>query len=828
MKNNQWRFLLVIFIVAWAIYEVIPPQSRDLIEEFRTRASNRDATFESIIENARQLQAEQPETPFRNLSEAIGTNSITKYFPNFTTPAERDPTRAILFQIQEDAAGKIKLGLDLQGGMSFLVGVDTANLGDTQEKEQALSQAIEVLRKRVDRFGVAEPVIQAEGENRILIQLPGLSQAEAESARRQITKPAVLEFRLVNPRSSEWISEGIVPPRHEILYTRERGPGGKISRQPLVVKKEAEEGLTGKYLSNASVTRDIAGNPEINLKFNSEGARLFADITRQHVNERLAIVLDNEIYSAPNINEPIPSGQARITGDFDVKEAFELVNVLENPLETPVSILEERSVDPTLGADSIRHGIRACIIGIVAVAVFMLGYYLMAGLVANVALVLNIIILLGVMASIEATLTLPGIAGIVLTIGMAVDANVLIFERIREEVEMKKSLRGSIAAGYDKAFSTIFDANITTLIASVLLIMLGTGPVKGFGTTLTIGIAASMFTALIVTRMILDWLVEKGMLTKLGMLKFIGKTKINFMRFWKPAFALSWIVIGVGVFYAFQRGEGMFDVDFVGGDAITFDFEHPPEIGEVRNTLENAGLGNNIQFQTDLADGSETMKVISEYGKGEQVTEVLQKAFPESGLQRLSTDTVGPQVGQEIQRSAIIASLLALFGILVYVAFRFEFSFAFGAVVAVLHDVLMTLGVFAISGREMGAPMVAAILTIIGFSINDTIVIFDRIREDLQLGVKGSFREIMDMAINQTLSRTIITSGTTFLSTLALFIFGGVVINNFAFTFLVGIVVGTYSSIYIASAIVLWWTKGHRPRTRSSFTLEEKTVVSRA
>jgi SecD/SecF fusion protein len=483
-------------------------------------------------------------------------------------------------------------------------------------------------------------------------------------------------------------------------------------------------------------------------------------------------------------------------------------------------------VDPTLGRDSITSGIKAAFIGVILVAAFMLVYYLIAGLVANVALMLNIIILLGVMSYIGTTLTLPGIAGIVLTIGMAVDANVLIYERIREELSAGKSIRGALEAGYDKAWGTILDSNLTTLISSVILIFLGTGTVKGFGVTLTIGIIVSMFTALIVTRLVFDFLVKRNWLKSLKMLHLVPTTmRIDFMKFAFPAFIASWCLILIGNGYGISRGRDVFSVQFIGGYSISLDFDQAakPELGvdKLRAAVDALGKGaSEPTFQRDMSTGKESLRVsirdVGEEKAGDnyasQVVTTLQTKFPMAHFTHPSIEKIGPTVGQEIQRVAVIASLIALFGILVYVAFRYEFSFAVGAVVAIIHDILMTTGCYFLDHRELNATTVAALLTIIGFSINDTIVIFDRIREDLKLGVRGSFREVMNAALNQTLSRTIITSGTVFLATLSLYIFGGGVINDFAFCFLVGILTGTYSSIYIAAFIVLKWHKGQRPK----------------
>jgi len=827
-QKHLWQLLIIVFVVVWSVFEITPPTGRDLLQDFQQKARSKDAAFSNIVARAQQLQKEQPSRGFGNLKDAVGTNDITKYFPQINPKGQKNPSAFVLNRLQRDASGKIKLGLDLQGGTSFLVGMNTSKLSTNTDRGTALANAVEVLRKRVDNLGVAEPLLQPAGEDRILIQMPGLSQAEMESAKTTIEKPAFLEFRMVHPESEQLIAQGIVEPGYELLKEVRKSRNGEQMIVPALVKRGAERGLTGKYLKRAMVSRDqLTNEPEIVFEMDSEGAKLFGEITREYSPKgnkyyQLAIVLDGELYSTPRILGPIEGGSGRITGSFDSNEARELANVLENPLEAPVKIIEERTVEPSLGRDTIESGIRSAIIGTLAVAGFMLVYYMLAGAVANVALITNIIILLGVMCSIGTTLTLPGIAGIVLTVGMAVDANVLIFERIREESAKGKSLKGALAAGYDRAFGTIFDSHVTTLISSIILIFMGTGSVKGFGVALTIGVAASLFTALVVTRLIFDFLLFKGWLTSIKMLHIIRATKLDFMKLVKPAFILSWSIILLGIGYGvFGRGQKMFGVDFLGGDNVTLSFTEKIVSHQVRDAITKGGvLDPVVQYQKDPSTGKELLRITSAYNTGEQVVSALKTAFPAAKFEKLAIDKVGPSIGKEIQQTAIIASLLSLFGILVYVAFRYEFSFAVGAVLAVVHDVLMTIGCYCLSGREFNAPTVAAILTIIGFSINDTIVIFDRIREDLKLGVRGSFKDLINQALNQTLSRTLITSGTVLLATLSLYIFGGGAINDFAFAFLVGIITGTYSSIYIASALVLWWHKGQRPNIGSGVSTD--------
>ncbi len=833
-RKHFWRLLIIVGVVLWSFIEMYPPTNRDLVLFFRSRAVNHDETFAGIFQRAQELQRSRPDRAYENLQEAVGTNDLARYFPFFQAQTEAHPTTYILNRLQREAAGRIKLGLDLQGGVAITVQLTnrlSAAHGDTNQVDSAridpsaLSQAVEVLRKRVDKFGVAEPVIQPEGGDRVLIQLPGLSHVQMQTAIDTIQKVAYLEFRLVHEKSKELLDQGIVPPAYQVLTMTRTSQAGEKTTDKLLVKKRPE--MVG-GIAQSGVTRDNIGRATIAFTLDSQAASTFGKITKENVSHRLAIVLDGELQSAPVINSPIENGSGVIEGDFTDQEAFALANILQNPLKTPVSIISSSEVDPTLGKDSIRSGVKAAIIGVIAVAAFMLVYYLLAGVVANVALMLNIIILLGVMCSIGTTLTLPGIAGVVLTIGMAVDANVLIYERIREELTAGKSMRGALSAGYDKAFGTIFDSNLTTLISSVILIFMGTGPVKGFGVTLTIGVTVSLFTALVVTRLIFDWLLAKNILKSLPMLHLIRGAKIDFMRWAIPAFIASWLLILIGNGYGiFVRGHDVLGVEFAGGETVTLNFDQPHkvEVDKLRDAATKASQrGVLVSYQKEVSTGKNTLRVTTRsFGKTgapenitDKVVAELKREFPEASFTVLSRNSVGPTVGEQIQQTAVLSALLAMLGILIYVAFRYEFSFAVGAVVAIIHDVFMTLGWYFLAGRELNATTVAAILTIIGFSINDTIVIFDRIREDLKLGMRGTFRDVMNQALNQTLSRTLITSGTVFIATLSLYIWGGGVINDFAFTFLVGIITGTYSSIYIASALVLWWHKGQRPKIGAS------------
>jgi len=842
-NNNLGRFILVLIIIAWALMEVYPPTSRDLVQEFTRRAQNKDTAFKDIVDQTVALQKAGTNNEFVALQLAAGTNDLKRYFPFYSAAANQIyPNTYILNHLQRDAAGKIKLGIDLQGGTSFLVEMDTnvlfavntnnINSGQTRTEvaNAALSQAIEVLRKRIDRFGVAEPIIQSAGGNRILIQLPGLSQSDKESAREQITKSAFLEFRMVHDSSDDIIRNGDpIPPGYVLLKHVEQSKNNQSRLEQVIVTKKAENGLAGDIIKSTSVGRGNMGEPRIEFELTADGAKRFGDTTRENIGHRLAIVLDGELYSAPVIQSAIETGNGEITGSYTPEAAYELANVLQNPLKAPLHIESTSDVSATLGQDAISSGIKASIAGVAFVSLFMLCYYFLAGIAANVALITNIIILLGVMCSVGTTFTLPGIAGGVLTVGMAVDANVLIYERIREELAKGKSLRGAIEAGYARAFGTIFDSHVTTLISSIILIMMGTGEIKGFGVTLTIGVAASLFTALVVTRLIFNFLVDRNWIKSLHMLHIIRSAKIDFMSFAAPLALATSLFALASIGYGFTRGSQLFGIDFLGGDGTTFSFAQKIDAKDIRAALPPTEHDAQIQYQKGANE--ERLSVTSSSGSAGKVETALKEKFPQAKFVVVGHQEVGATLGKEIQQSAIIASLMAMFGILVYVAFRYEFFFAVAAVIAVLHDVLFAIGAYcianAVSGRQFNATVVAAVLTIIGFSINDKIVIFDRIREDLRLGMRGTFKEIINHALNQTLSRTIITSGTVLIATGCLFIWGGGVINDFAFTFLVGIVVGTYSSIYIASTIVLRLHKGDRPNIGGSAVTVQTAPVAK-
>jgi SecD/SecF fusion protein len=524
------------------------------------------------------------------------------------------------------------------------------------------------------------------------------------------------------------------------------------------------------------------------------------------VGHRFAIVLDGVIQSAPSIRTAIYGGDAIITGHFTEPEARGLASVLENPLQTPVSVEEERSVSPTLGLDSIRSSIFAGLLGLAITLLFVVIYYKFAGLIANVVLIVNIILLIGALTMFNFVLTLPGIAGIILTIGLAVDASVLIYERLREELALGKTLKVALQTAYEKAFSSILDANVTTLITAAILFWKASGPIKGFAISLTLGILASLFTALIVGRNLFGWFVDTGRVKRVSMLHLISSQHINFLGkgFLAAMCSLALLIAGATAFVV--RGDRNFGVDFRGGDLLSLSAAKTVQVADVRQALKPIGLDNEPIQQSVQGDRA-FITIRSPINTSEKVNRAIQDHIPNGQFKVEREERVGALVGGELARSSLWALGLGIFGILIYVTFRFELSFAVGAIVALLHDVLMTVGMFSLMGRELTLTMVGAVLTIAGYSINDTIVVYDRIREGLASGRRGTIEQIMNDSINQTLSRTILTSSVTLIPILCLFLIGGAVLRDFSLAIIIGVVVGTYSSVFIASPIVLWWTR---------------------
>jgi SecD/SecF fusion protein len=710
----------------------------------------------------------------------------------------------------------IKLGLDLEGGSAFTIALEPE--AGKEVTPQAVQSAIEVIAKRMDVLGGREIIIQALGGNRLNVQIPGASADDRETAARQISRVAALEFRIVHPNSSSLVMQaeqqgGLLPAEFaydwEIIPMTDRNKNREVVRSKIVVwKPKADEiaaggstnFMSGKYVQRAF--RNFGDNslPVVALKMDTEGAQKFGELTEAHIGEPMAIVLDGEARSAPVIRARLTTDCVISGGGMTTLEAEELASVLENPLENKVTLESQQNVDPSLGRDSIRSGWNAGLTALFGVVIFMLIYYRTSGLIAVIALMANLIILLGLLAQLHFTLTLPGIAGIILTIGMAVDANVLIYERIRDELNAGKPPQLAIDIGFGRAFSAIVDSNITTIIAAVVLAIFGTGPLRGFAVTLALGIVANLFAALVVTRNGFDWVVHYGGFKKISMMPFFTGTRFDFLKYRFGALALSFVVLIAGALALQQRGATAFGVDFLGGDRLVIAYGQLVPVSDVRSKLEGEGLSVAlVQYGGD----QELMLQVKD-GQGQRAEQILMAAFPEAKFAHRSLDSIGPRVGSELRDKAILALGLGLLGIFVYASLRFEWSYALAATAGQVHDVTVTLAIVGMLGQELDLTSVAAFLAIAGYSINDKIVIFDRVRESIQLKEPGSFYELLNLSLNRCLSRSVLTTGTTLVSIVALMLLGGSVIHGFSVTMFVGVLTGFYASHFIAPVLAYW------------------------
>jgi SecD/SecF fusion protein len=589
--------------------------------------------------------------------------------------------------------------------------------------------------------------------------------------------------------------------------------------------------MTGKDIANSYARPDMYGKPEVDMQFTTDGRKRFSEVTGAIAAEgqrtghlgRMAIVLDGKLYSAPSVREEIDSNAAVITGNFTDREAMDLANVLNNPLDLPLIVKEQYEVGPSLADDAISSGVRASIIGVSLVAAFMITFYTTGGVVAVLMLAVNLVIILGVMASLGATMTLPGLAGIVLTVGMAVDANILIFERMREELALGKSLATANQSGYLKALWTILDAHAVQLIICCIMIGLGTGPIKGFGVTLAIGVLSTLFSVLITSHLVMELIIESGFVKKIRMNRLLKDIQVDFIRYGKAAFFGGWLLVFIGVAYVIYQGPKIYGIDFAGGDMVNVQFKQQPDVARIREIAKASGVSDiNVTTINSIGGGGQALNIETPEGKADVVFTALQTAFPRAGLEKIGESHIGASIGREIELNALLAVGVSMATILVYIAFRFEFGFGVGAMVSSLHDILMTIGIFVLTGHQFSAPMVAAILCIAGYSINETVVVFDRIREELKVNPNGSLRDVVNVAIRKVFARTIMTATTTFLAALALFLFGGGVLRDISFTFLVGIVTSTFSAIFVASQVFYYWHKGDRKHVEAHSDIAPK------
>ena len=869
-----------------------------------------------------------------------------------------------------------RMGIDLKGGVILVYEIDSAK---QPEGGVSMDKLVAAVSRRVNPGGQKEVTVRQYGTNQLEVIVPEVDQAEVEFIKRIVSSAGVLEFRIVanpqDPRHKEiiekatsssgslvssgdrsigrWIqidTQKINPAGDSTLVMRQAGDG-----TPEVLVALDRFDVTGDFLSRASGGYDQNLQPCVNFSFNSQGAALFGTLTSQNLPDpanrllsRLGIVLDGVLLSAPTIRSTI-SSDGQITGSFKQADVEFLVGVL-NAGSLPAALysdpISEQKISPQLGADTIRSGARAMLLATIVVLTFMLMYYRFSGIVADLAVLLNIVLVVALMISIKAAFTLAGLAGLVLSVGMAVDANVLIYERMREELDRGASVRMAIRNGFQRAFSTIVDSNLTTLITGIVLFSIGTDQLKGFAVTLILGLSLNLFTAVFCSRVIFDLAEQKRLLKTLSMARLFGKTSYEFVRWVRPAVVVSLVFITIGLVAAWQRGQGIFDIDFTGGTSVQVAFKEDQglDISSVREAVSSlpdvavssvtvGDVPANLRYKIDTSErsgdaveemlrtsfpgrlatysmgfgeiestadkssagsqgpeGSEANEDESDSEAGEesssqaieslstaveldfpqkinQVTlqETIEQAFKQAGHEGvafeltspgmqtrkkpyrtwslstslapedtrkvleqvagqlastpiyLSANSIGGKVAGNTKVTAVYALLASLVMIVAYVWLRFQnVAFGLAAVVALLHDVLVTIACIALSvyvapylgwalvdDFKISLDVVAALLTIVGFSINDTIVIFDRMRE-IRGKSSAVSAEMVDRAINQTLSRTILTSGTALLAAIILYCLGGQGIHAFAFAILIGIISGTYSTIVIASPIVLW------------------------
>ena len=794
------------------------------------------------------------------------------------------------------------------------------------ESESAISNSFNVLRNRIDRFGVTQPNIQKLGNSgRILVELPGVK--EPERVRKLLQGTASLEFwatydnaeveaylaeanatlanlladtdeaveeakeaegddllaeelqqaendaaaeaayRKQNPLFSvlqpsgargyacigyahyadtATVNKYLAMPQVKLLFPPEFKPMWTVKASAMdpnqnifelvAIKSTSRDGkapLDGGSVTDARVSYgNTGGSPSVSMSMNAEGANVWARLTKDNIGKQVAIVLDGMVYSYPTVNTEITGGSSEITGNFTLEEAEDLANVLKSgKLPAPATIIQEQVVGPSLGAESINAGLISFIIAFVLVLLYMVFFYQGAGLVADVALLCNVVLLFGTLVSFGAVLTLPGIAGLVLTLGMAVDANVIIYERVKEELRAGKGLSKAIADGYSNAYSAIIDGQFTTFLTGVVLFLFGSGPVQGFATTLIIGIITSVLTSVFITRIIFDDRVSKGKNISFDnkfTRNFLQNTKVDFLGKKKIAYIVSGALILISLVSIFTKGF-TYGVDFTGGRTYVVRFDQPVTAEAVRaaameefdGAVEVKQFGGESQMkvttqylvenESSEADAEVEAKLYNAL-KGFFTTEVSFAEFTSTldnpnGI--ISSDKVGPTIANDITRNAIIAVVIALFVIFAYIAVRFKgWTWGLGGVVGLAHTALIVIGFFSLfSGilpfsLDIDQTFIAAILTIIGYAINDTVVIFDRIREYKQLHPKADFRQNVNEALNSTLSRTMNTSLTTLVTMLAIAIFGGEVIRGLAVALILGIVIGTYASIFIATPIM--------------------------
>jgi SecD/SecF fusion protein len=738
-----------------------------------------------------------------------------------TDPAQFEQARQHLRDLATPVGGGVLGGgvpdIDVTSDGNRLI-LTLSQAGIQERVTGAINQSLEIVRRRIDETGTAEATVTRQGADQIVVQLPGVQ--DTQRIKELLGKTAKMTFRMVEDADPALLAAGRAPAGAEILFG-ETLPGTTIA-EPLAVRKKVL--LTGEMLVDARANADPqSGEWVVSFRFNAEGSKRFADASRDNVGKRFAIVLDDKVISAPVIREAILGGQGQISGSFTAQSANDLAILLRaGALPAPLTPIEERTVGPDLGSDAIAAGQLSGLIGTALVVAFMLLLYSVTGFIAVVALIANIVLTIAILTLIGATLTLPGIAGLVLSIGIAVDANVLINERIREETMLGRGAMAALHQGFDRAYATIIDSHVTALLAVATLFFFGEGPVRGFAIAMGIGIALSLFTAVALVRVGMlywvKWTKRKVLEIRalFGLRRLIPEnTSIRFMRGRFAGIAVSAFLSTASIILFFVPGLH-YGIDFSGGIIVEVRTEGPADLAGLRSGLGTLNLGE-VSLQ-EFGGPSDVLVRVARQAGGEDaqnkaveaVRTKLAEIAPGANLRRV--EVVGPRVSGQLIESGILAVVLSFGIMLIYIWWRFEWQFGVGAVVTLILDITKTVGFFALTGIEFNLTAIAAVLTLIGYSMNDKVVVYDRMRENLRKYKTMPLRELIDLSINSTLTRTIFTSVTTFLAMAPMAIFGGSAVSGFAQVILFGVVVGTSSSIFIAAPILLFLGEGRLRR----------------
>ncbi|OKY76897.1 MAG: preprotein translocase subunit SecF [Desulfobulbaceae bacterium DB1] len=850
-KSLKWKFLLLFTLIAFSGLTLLPTFYGNLPDWWKKYMSPEGLNLgldlqggmhlvlkvdlDKAIENSLDFAAQDLKNNLKDQKiSVVQSASGDKQKVVFVLP-NAESANTVQKLVQDDFPN---LTIDVQTVEGSFPRV-TLTLNDDQIdfiNKNAVNQSLEIIRNRIDQFGVAEPVIVRQGKDEIIVQLPGVK--DPERALSLIGQTAQLEFKVVDDSgvdlpglinqavtagqwregdSREKLNEAIkrfLPNDTQIYFEKETDQQtGREIKTPILLQNQVL--MTGEMVKDAQVR--VGGNfnePYVSLDLTGRGGKVFGQITEKNVNRRLAIVLDEVVRSAPVIREKILGGSAQISGSFTYEEAADLAIILRvGALPAPVSIVQNLTIGASLGQDSINKGISSGLLGTALVILFMIIYYRLSGVIANGALVLNILFLFGGLSALQATLTLPGIAGIILSIGMAVDSNIIIFERMREEFDIGKSMRSGVEAGFDKAFSTIVDSHVTTLITSFALFLFGTGPIKGFAVTLTLGVSINLFTTLFCTKMVYDTLHYKRLLRPVKFLHLIKKPNLDYMKMRKFTFTVSAVMTLIGLFSFVQlmRGQGNIGVDFAGGALLQYQAAQSYDLEKVRKAFAESDL-HGVDLQPVTSENRLIVKIKKSaqiVGKDtEIITAFLGDKLPEYKFSLESQSEIGASVSDTLKEKALQAILISLAGVVVYIALRFDYRFGMAAAIATFHDVVLVLGICWMLDIEITLLIITALLTLAGYSLNDTVIVFDRIRENLHKQIQNpDLGGIINNSVNEVMTRTLATALTTLIALVPLYFFGGTVLHDFTFALLIGILVGTYSSIFVASPLLIFWQK---------------------